>query len=215
MAASYLTNVPRLKGRENFDEWSFAIENFMILEGLKGCIEGKENDEEKIAKAKAKIVLTIDTSLYVHIKDVTTAQELWNKLKAMFDDKVISRDVTVLEDLESDKELQVEISSGIFNCNEIPVLLDPVGATEEEIHEEEMHEEEIHEEDINDDDYIPRCEIVNRGDAIRKSSRPPTPKFFEEYTTFMATNQESKLTVSEENPITVKEALFTEGRGRL
>ncbi|KAK9736397.1 hypothetical protein QE152_g12551 [Popillia japonica] len=110
MAASYLTNAPRLKGRENFDEWSFAIENFMILEGLKGCIEGR-----------------------------------------------VCRDVTVLEDLESDKELQVEISSGIFNCNEIPVLLDPVGATEEEIHEEEMHEEEIHEEDINDDDYIPRC----------------------------------------------------------
>lgn len=101
MAASYLTNVPRLKGRENFDEWSFAIENFMILEGLKGCIEGKESDEEKIAKAKAKIVLTIDTSLYVHIKDVKTAKELWDKLQAMFDDKGFTRRISLLRALIS------------------------------------------------------------------------------------------------------------------
>ncbi|KAG5860165.1 hypothetical protein JTB14_032320 [Gonioctena quinquepunctata] len=29
---NYLANVPKLQGRENYEEWSFAIENFLILE---------------------------------------------------------------------------------------------------------------------------------------------------------------------------------------
>ena len=38
MASNYVVNVPKLKGRENFAEWSFAVENFLVLEGLSKCI---------------------------------------------------------------------------------------------------------------------------------------------------------------------------------
>ncbi|KAL4719415.1 hypothetical protein ACJJTC_002710, partial [Scirpophaga incertulas] len=34
MAGSYIVNVPKLRGRENYDEWAFAAENFLILEGV-------------------------------------------------------------------------------------------------------------------------------------------------------------------------------------
>ena len=101
MAATYISNVPTLKGRENFDDWAFAAEQYMILGDLKGCIDGSEQDEGKILKAKAKLILTIDTSLYVHIKEVQTAKELWDKLQSMFDDKGFARRISLLRTLIS------------------------------------------------------------------------------------------------------------------
>ncbi|KAG5880917.1 hypothetical protein JTB14_035138 [Gonioctena quinquepunctata] len=64
-ASNYVVNVPKLKGRENFAEWSFAVENFLVLEGLSRCITEVIADHD--AKAKTTIIL-IDSSLYVHIK---------------------------------------------------------------------------------------------------------------------------------------------------
>ncbi|CAF4944212.1 unnamed protein product [Pieris macdunnoughi] len=34
MASNYLVNVPKLKGRENYSEWVFAAENFLVLEDM-------------------------------------------------------------------------------------------------------------------------------------------------------------------------------------
>lgn len=102
-SVNYVTSVPKLKGRENYDEWAFAAENFLILDGLQKCIEGKEEDGEKIARAKAKLILTIDTSLYVHIKETKTAEELWKKLKGLFDDSGFTRKINLLRALISTK----------------------------------------------------------------------------------------------------------------
>ncbi|CAH2098391.1 unnamed protein product [Euphydryas editha] len=82
MAGNYILNVPKLKGRENFDEWAwkwaFAVENFLILEGVD---INKEDDKHggntasvDEQKAKAKLVMTIDPSFYVHIKSEKTVQ---------------------------------------------------------------------------------------------------------------------------------------------
>lgn len=38
-SSNYLISVPKLKGRENFSEWCFAAENFLVLEGMVGCIK--------------------------------------------------------------------------------------------------------------------------------------------------------------------------------
>ena len=67
MAVNYLTSVPRLLGRENFMEWCFAVENVFVLEGLTKCLEGNETDTVMLAKAKAKLILTLDPSIFVHI----------------------------------------------------------------------------------------------------------------------------------------------------
>ncbi|OWR48976.1 putative Copia protein [Danaus plexippus plexippus] len=88
MAANYLVNVPKLRGRENYSEWSFAAENFLILEGMKHCVKpegavvGAADDE----KTRAKLIMTIDPSLFVHVKSVRTTKELWDKLQQLFDD---------------------------------------------------------------------------------------------------------------------------------
>ncbi|KAK9685718.1 hypothetical protein QE152_g37725 [Popillia japonica] len=101
MAANYISSVPKLVGRENYDDWAFAVENFLILEGLSKCIDGTETDTDKILKAKAKLVLTLDASLFVHIKEAKTAAELWQKLKGMYDDTGFTRKIGLLRALIS------------------------------------------------------------------------------------------------------------------
>ncbi|CAH2035928.1 unnamed protein product, partial [Iphiclides podalirius] len=84
MAASYIINVPKLKGRENYDEWAFAAENFLILEGVDINVKRIEQAVPVVEaqKAKAKLIMTIDSSLYVHIKDEGTVHDVWERLKA-------------------------------------------------------------------------------------------------------------------------------------
>lgn len=51
---------------------TFAVENFLILEGVGINKEDEKNGGDTASvdkqKAKAKLVMTIDPSLYVHIK---------------------------------------------------------------------------------------------------------------------------------------------------
>lgn len=108
MAVNYISNIQKLKGRENYDEWAFAAENFLVLDDLKGCLQGTETDVGKDAKAKAKLILTIDASLYVHIKDAKTSKELWDKLKSLFDDSGFARRISLLRTL---------ISTRLDNCD--------------------------------------------------------------------------------------------------
>ena len=106
MAVNYIQSIPKLKGRDNYDEWSFGVENLLVLDNLVNYIksqpdpdfEAKPSDD---AKAKAKIVLTIDPGLYVHIKESKTALDLWVKLRSMFDDSGFSRKITLLRHLIS------------------------------------------------------------------------------------------------------------------
>ncbi|KAG5884028.1 hypothetical protein JTB14_014801 [Gonioctena quinquepunctata] len=101
MTSNSIASVPKLKGRENYDDWAFAVENYLILDGLKGCIDGTEADAVKVRQAKAKLILTFDPSLYVHIKETTTAEELWKKLKGLFDDAGFTRKIGLLRSLIS------------------------------------------------------------------------------------------------------------------
>lgn len=96
MTSSLIASVPKLTGRGNYNEWSFAAENFLIIDGLKACIDGTEADTTKINQARAKLILTIDTKLYIHIKETKTAQDLWKKLKDMFDDNGFARKISLL-----------------------------------------------------------------------------------------------------------------------
>ncbi|KOB74848.1 Uncharacterized protein OBRU01_08408 [Operophtera brumata] len=103
MTSNYIANVPKLKGRENYDDWCFAAKNVLVLEGMASAIEKKllENstatEKTEDAKAKAKLILTIDPSLYVHIKNAETAYDLWSTLKKLFDDSGCTRKIITLE----------------------------------------------------------------------------------------------------------------------
>ncbi|OWR55631.1 hypothetical protein KGM_201206 [Danaus plexippus plexippus] len=47
------------------------------------------------------MVMTIDPSLYVHIKNETTVHNLWAKLKSLFDDSGFTRRISLLRTLIS------------------------------------------------------------------------------------------------------------------
>lgn len=82
MSTNYLANIPKLKGRENYDDWCFAAENVLVLEGIADAIKAalpSSATPTQIAddlKAKAKPILTIDATLYVHIKQPRTTYDL-------------------------------------------------------------------------------------------------------------------------------------------
>lgn len=104
MSSNFLANVPRLKGRENYDDWAFAVENLLVLEGVDKYIKGETpsaSGDITDAKTRAKVILTIDSSLYVHIKHAKSTKELWTTLKSLFDDSGFSRRITLLRHLIS------------------------------------------------------------------------------------------------------------------
>lgn len=94
-------SVPKLLGRENYDEWAFAVENVFVIEGLDKCIDGSEKDTSRIANAKAKLILTIDPSLFPHGKDSKTAEEVWTRLRKLYDDSGFMRKIGLLRTLIS------------------------------------------------------------------------------------------------------------------
>ncbi|KAG5875556.1 hypothetical protein JTB14_019505 [Gonioctena quinquepunctata] len=98
MAVNFLSSVPKLKG---YSDWSFAVQNMLVLDDLKTCLDGSQTSETKDEKAKAKLILTIDPSLFVHVKDATSTKDLWTKLQKLFDDKGFCRKIGLLRALIS------------------------------------------------------------------------------------------------------------------
>ena len=73
----------------------------LVLDDLKGCLDGSVTDADKVGKAKAKLILSIDPSLFVHVKDATTTKDLWTKLQKLFDDTGFCRKIGLLRALIS------------------------------------------------------------------------------------------------------------------
>ncbi|KAG5885261.1 hypothetical protein JTB14_025958 [Gonioctena quinquepunctata] len=121
---NYLANVPKLQGRENYEEWSFAMENFLVLEGLSKCIDGTETENELVAKAKAKVVLSLNPSLYVHVKEATTAKEVWDTLKDLYENKGFTRKISLLRNL---------ISLRLENCSSMAEYVNQVIETSQKL----------------------------------------------------------------------------------
>lgn len=128
MAANYLATIPKLQGRDNYEEWSFAMENFLILEGLNKCIDGTESDSVLVQKAKAKIILSLDPSLYVHVRDAVTAKDVWDKLKEFYANKSFTRKIGLLRNLTSLKlENCSNMEEYVSQTMEISQKLDKTG----------------------------------------------------------------------------------------
>lgn len=117
MSNNLIASVPRLKGRENYREWAFAMKHFLALDKLDTFVIEVENAaateststtatvaalaSTKEQEAKSKLVLSIDPSLYMHIESAVKAKDIWNKLAAMYADTGVSRRITLLRRLIS------------------------------------------------------------------------------------------------------------------
>jgi gag-polypeptide of LTR copia-type len=98
--------IEKLRGSDNYQTWAFAVKSLLELNDLEKCIvpgstagSVAETDASKLKKAKAKIILSIESTLYVHIQNCTTAVEIWLKLKTMYEDTGLSRRIGLLRTL--------------------------------------------------------------------------------------------------------------------
>lgn len=105
MSNNVVPAIERLKGRENYDNWKFAVQAYFECDGLWTCIDGDEKDNEKLVKAKGKLILLIDPINFVHIRSSKTAKEIWIALQKAFEDNGLSRKVG-LRTLTSTKLLE-------------------------------------------------------------------------------------------------------------
>jgi transposase InsO family protein len=97
-----LPQIEKLKGRENYVTWKFAMRASLELEDLWGCIteeEGYTADAKKVTRARSRIILAVDPINYVHIQDTTTAKQVWDRLESTFEDSGLTRKVGLLRTL--------------------------------------------------------------------------------------------------------------------
>lgn len=124
MATSYMASVPKLLGRDNYEDWCFAVENFLVLEGLQKCLDGTETDTVQVAKAKAKLILTLDASLYVHVKEAASAKEVWDTLQKLYANKGFTRKISLLRNL---------ISLRLENCDSMENYVNQIIETSQKL----------------------------------------------------------------------------------
>lgn len=118
-------SIEKLKGAPNYHNWSFAMENFLEAKGYGNAIlpskadatKPTETDADKLSKAKGFIVVSIDPTLFVHIRQCKNPLEMWSKLKSMYEDRGLLRKIGLLRNL---------ISMRLDNCDSMQVYIDQI-----------------------------------------------------------------------------------------
>lgn len=104
-----IPSIVKLKGRENYMDWAFAVEAYLKHEGLWKTVQGTDEEEdagkkeERNEKAISKIVLLIEPSNYNHVRGHATAKAVWKSLEQTFEDSGMYRRVGLIRQLTSTK----------------------------------------------------------------------------------------------------------------
>lgn len=115
-------DIERLRGSENYHTWKFAVKNLLAMkelseyieppiptilvtdtDGTEGVTAVETNREiaKKMAKAKGILILSVESSIYVHVETCKSAYDVWTTLQKLFDDSGLSRKVGLLRNLIS------------------------------------------------------------------------------------------------------------------
>ncbi|KAJ6642195.1 hypothetical protein Bhyg_07142, partial [Pseudolycoriella hygida] len=96
-------SIEKLDGRSNYTDWKFAVQAYLEHEGLWKCVLGTETDNQKLVKAKSKLILLIKPTNFTHIQTCETAKAIWDALSTAFNDSGLSRRVSLMRTLTSVK----------------------------------------------------------------------------------------------------------------
>lgn len=91
------------------------MESCLQMDGLWKVVQGTEQAEDKKAKAKAKIILRIDETLYVYVASANTAREAWENLQEAFEDRGLTRKVGLLRTITTTKLDNCDSMEGYVN----------------------------------------------------------------------------------------------------
>lgn len=94
--------IPRLRGSENYEDWTFAMEAYLSHEDLWGTIHSIDGAvlvtaAAKVRKARSKIILALDPRIYSFVRGTVGAQDAWKALEAAFKNRGASRKCALLE----------------------------------------------------------------------------------------------------------------------
>lgn len=112
-SARDVSSIQKLNGSENYQTWAFAMRAIFELNKIDDTIKCDDSgacvdkSTDNLKSARALMVLCIDPTLYVHITACTSALEIWQKLQCMYEDKGLSRKITLLRTL---------ITTNLQNC---------------------------------------------------------------------------------------------------
>lgn len=97
--------IEKLRGSENYLDWVFAMQNYLAVKALSGCITNPatEKDDPKLIQCKAILVLNIDSKLYKYVRSCASALEVWECLKKKYEETGTCRRITLLQSLVSCK----------------------------------------------------------------------------------------------------------------
>lgn len=125
-------DVKKLLGSENYHTWQFAMQNYLELNNLDQCIVGTKEDPnvpvekkaEKLKQAKARLALSLDESLFTHIRKATTALQIWNIFQTMYEDKGLIRKIGLLRQLisvrlDGSKSMQSYVNEIVNTSNKL------------------------------------------------------------------------------------------------
>lgn len=74
-----LHTIKKLMGRNNYSKWKFSVEMFLVPEDLWDLVTHNKTHIKKDAKAKSKICIMADKTLYPIISS-KTAKDYWRSL---------------------------------------------------------------------------------------------------------------------------------------
>lgn len=89
----------KLVGRENWHTWKFAIRSYLEVEEGWEAVKATPDETGNVPvvnaamdrKTRGKIILDLDPTLYIHVKDTKTASEAWKKLEKVLEDNGLKR----------------------------------------------------------------------------------------------------------------------------
>ena len=106
MASSkqFLQPIRKLRGRDNYLDWSWDMQNYLEHEKLWDAIEAPPNgslskDEEKNMLARTSINMSVEPVAAAHIRGEKSAQKAWQTLKSVYADNDAVRRLNLLWDL--------------------------------------------------------------------------------------------------------------------
>ena len=100
-------NIDKLKGRENYREWCFDIQNVLVIETVWSAVSGYAAEDttpaslkkQKDEKARAIICLTLEPQVKSYVVQTTTSKEAWDALERTFKDQGVNSWISILTEL--------------------------------------------------------------------------------------------------------------------